>query len=233
MRKESVADKIKGILFMAAMVLPPWNVFWWFVGLIVYAFKGGRKNDPEGELWRIWVVYAPVLIPSIPFIPILDWLDLKRYEKEERRIELVNEWLTIQLAEKGIKVVGKWSTYLRSEVRGDQLSDFQTVYAEAIRAFPKVNPFRFCARAEPPGLLGREWAKRFGFKEYQGEQWTAPCYGCQVQTVEDFLWGDDTPRNLYVEDYCFVLKPEFKEIFQKEPGYICKECRPKYCNFLA
>lgn len=175
------------------------------------------------------VIHKLLFIIAVPVVWINEQIQWQKYKREKKRLLQVKQWIIEHLTQKGIKVIGEWSNYVNAELKSypDQINDFQTVYAEAIKQFPDVPPDQFCAWAKPLGLLDKEWAKRFGFKEYQGMQWTAPCYGCKKQVVKNFLWGDDSPRDLYVENYHFVLKPEFRE---KGPGFICKECWPKYFN---
>lgn len=230
MEKMSRGDKAKNILAWAAMIVPPWNIFWWMVGTGVYYARGGKKNDPDGDDAWVMVRLAPIYMPVILLQMIREKRDLQEYERQENRTKEARQWVLARLKEKGLNAKAGWCNY--AEVEGplshDETAKFQLIFVDAIQKFPDVPMVEICAWAKPLGLLDKHWAIRFCMEEYHAPQWTAPCFGCGRREMHTWRWGDDSPRAPLVENYEFILKPEFKEKFSK-PGWFCKKCKPKYC----
>jgi hypothetical protein len=63
-------ERARTWLIWAAMVTPPWNIFWWAVGGGLYWLSGGAKNDHSGDVALGLVLFAPVTIPGLLLITL-------------------------------------------------------------------------------------------------------------------------------------------------------------------
>lgn len=227
-------DKINKTLIILAMVTPPWNIFWWIVGWLIYKFSGGKKNDASGDGAIGLVLYAPITLPAWPFMAIKEKIDLLKYEKYHKKEEVALDWVASRLRQKGINVVmnGCWT---KAEVPEEKVKDFRDVYAEAIKKFSDLRLFDICGRAcqSPPGLLDKQWAVSMGIDEYQAPYMTAPCYGCGKQDVYGWRWGNDEFHQkimgLCKINYMIVVKPEYRDKLNNIE-YLCKDCYLKFCR---
>lgn len=54
-------------LCLAAMLIPPWNIFWWVVGLVIYGVTRLSDDDASGDGFLHIVLGAPVALPGFLF----------------------------------------------------------------------------------------------------------------------------------------------------------------------
>ena len=184
----------------------------WIVGFTLY-FAG--KVHPEVALQS--TVFAPIM--PIAFIGC--WLKDTKYYLRVRRMRRVSRWIAESLQAKGIRVDGNYGTpppyktvdedgtvhinipdgynalynhcEVCAELKPDQITAYQDVYAAAIKKFSWLTPAQICGSAVPPEPLNREWASRVGITEYFAEELFAPCVECGEQKPwHEFLWGDKT-----------------------------------------
>lgn len=176
--------------------------------------------------WKFLLILAHCLIP---FMIISEQFGLMQYNWHQYRLRKVKKWVANQLVKKGIKITGEWSYYVSAEPTSEQEADFREVYSMALRRFSDIAPAEICAWAKPLGALDKKWATSVGIDEYSAPQLTAPCFGCGKQDTPKFVWGnDERHKELYIEDYRVVLKPEYRDKITR--GYICKNCWSKYCD---
>ena len=176
--------------------------------------------------WRTILVLAHCLIP---FMMISEQFGVMQYNRHVRRLKKAKKWIVNKLEKKGIRVTGEWSNYVIAEPTKEQIADFREIYSATLQHFSDIAPSEICAWAKPLGVLNKEWAISVGIDEYSAPQLTAPCFGCERQHAHGFIWGDDkSHKELYVENYVFVLKPEYRN--KITTSYICKSCWQKYCR---
>ncbi len=60
-------------LCFVAMLTPPWNLFWWVVGLALYYGSRADKEDHSGDGFLYLVLGAPVTLPGFLFSKLRGW----------------------------------------------------------------------------------------------------------------------------------------------------------------
>lgn len=69
--------KTKGILTWVALILPPWNIFWWLVGTLLHLTgvnkRFGAGSDPTDRI-ILFVFFAPATLPLMPYLIVKDKL---------------------------------------------------------------------------------------------------------------------------------------------------------------
>ena len=190
-----------------------------------------EKQNPIAIFFKVlyWRTFWVLVHCLMPFMIIGEQLGLLQYNWRIRRIKKVKKWIVNKLEKKGVRVTGEWSNYVIAEPTKEQIADFREIYSATLQRFSDIAPSEICAHAKPLGVLNKEWATSVGIDEYSAPKLTAPCFGCERQDAPGFVWGDDkTHKELYVENYELVLKPEYRD--KITIGYICKSCWPKYCR---
>jgi len=231
--KDSTKYRLRQWLINAAMVTPPWNIFWWLVGLIVYHAGGGRKNDASGDGALGIVVFAPVTLPALPFMWAKEKLDLRAMLKKERRTRKAAEWITERLRQWGIEVTeadaDSLGMKLRVEVRPEQVPAYQETMAEAIKLFPDVLPEAIHGWAVTPlEHLDSDWARRYGLQEYAEEIFTGPCADCSVN--ESLGWRFGRLEIKFLRDHEANLRHRISlpdGSVRTVDGHICRACLDK------
>lgn len=179
---------------IAAMVTPPWNIFWWVVGFTVYTVTGGKKWDASGDGAIGMVLFAPVTLPSLPFMWLKERRDLAKLNRKEVRHRQAAEWIAGRLRQRGVNVLmaggDMFSLQLKAEVPPEKIAAYQETFAEAFRALPETLPEgMFGWGVEPMTHLDRAWAERHGFTDYGEEIFTDPCVDCGRRESQGWRFG--------------------------------------------
>jgi hypothetical protein len=208
------------------------------------------KLHPEIALQ--FIIFAPLMPFLMLFTMISDKIKQIRYQLRERKMRSVSSWIAISLAEKGIEVIGNYgppipytiedthgthtgylangydSLHDRCEVHAvvspEQITDYQSVYAQALRRFKKLTPAQICGNAKPPEPLDQKWAESIGIKEYFALEHFAPCAICGIQLSWGMVWGDQQ-SHLYLHWSDAVNTYHFKDKLDRTiKGYVCNNC---------
>ncbi len=229
----STKGKLQQALMTAAMTIPPWNIFWWLVGGIVYTVSGGRKWDTSGDGAIGLVLAAPVTLPAMPFMWAKEKLEERRQRKLEARIREAAEWIAVRLRCYGICVpvadADSFGMKLVAEVDHDQVPGYQSTMAEAVRQFPDILPEAFNGYGvKPLDHLDRTWAAKHGIGDHAEEHFTGPCADCGKDESVGWTFG----REL-IEFRRQYLARQHHEIHLKDgttrtvDGHICRDCLDK------
>jgi len=220
-------DRFMQCLFIAAFVIPPWNIFWWTVGAVYYAWSGGRKWDTSGDGALGIVLAAPVTLPALPFMLLRERLEARKLKKLEARHQRAAEWIAAHLRRQGVAVSSanghSFGIDLKAEVPPDKIAAYQHIFAAAIRLFPDVLPAGISWRVSPLAPLDRAWAERQGFAAY-AEEITVVCVDCGGKESFGFAFGPEriAGRHDYIEGrHTIGLKGGGTRIVD---GHICRRC---------
>jgi hypothetical protein len=231
--KVSTKDRLQHVLITAAMVTPPWNIFWWTVGLIAYHASGGRKWDTSGDGAIGMVLGAPVTLPSLPFMWAKEKLEERRRLKQERHIRKAAEWIVERLRQWGIVVTKADATSfgltLVAEVLPEQVLAYQETMAEAIHTFPDVLPEAIRGwGVQPLEHLGSAWAAEYEHKEYAEELFTGPCADCGVRESMGWRFGRQEIEFLRNHEANLRHRISLKDgTVRTVDGHICRTCLDK------
>lgn len=194
--KPETKEKIQRGLVIAAMVTPPWNVFWWTVGGIAYVVTGMAKSDASGDGALGIVLGAPVTLPMLPFMLLKERRELREYEKRQALYAKAADWIAAELARSGIKVdkhgIGFNSvTVEAAPVGAAQENGHAVVYALAVRRFGQegLTIDEVCANAKPLYTLDRTWAEANGFSAWAEEVRTGNCAECGADDSLGWFFG--------------------------------------------
>lgn len=226
--KTETKDKIFYFLAIAAMVTPPWNIFWWIVGAALYYGSGGRKWDTSGDGALGIVLAAPVTLPALPFMWLREKLELKAYEKKQARYLEAAEWIRDRLAERSILVkeagVGFNCVKIFAQPKDEQISVYQTICAQAVRQFRDLTPDEILSGCEPLQYLNRGWAAQNELAEFAEEVFTLPCADCGKVESLGYFFGE---RAVGLKSHHHGRKP----VVQLQDGssrlidgHICRKC---------
>ncbi len=229
----STKDKIQHGLIVAAMTIPPWNVFWWLVGGIVYTVSGGRKWDTSGDGAIGLVLGAPVTLPAMPFMWAKEKLEERRAAKKQARIREAADWIAVRLRCWGIRIIEADADYcgmkLAAEVDHDQVPAYQSTMAEAVRRFPDVLPGAFAGYGvKPLEHLDRAWAAKHGIGDHAEEHFTGPCADCGKNESIGWTFGRELiefrRQHLAAQHHEIRLKDGSTRVVD---GHICRDCLDK------
>ena len=226
--KAETKDNIYHVLVIAAMVTPPWNIFWWLVGVAVYYGSGGRKWDTSGDGALGIVFGAPVTLPALPFLWLREKWELNAYEKKQRRYLEAAEWIRDRLAEKGILVkeagVGFNCAKVVAQPEDGQIPAYRTVCALAVLEFRDLTPDEILSNCQPLQYLDRAWAEKRYFKFFAEEVFTRPCVDCNAVESLGYFFGE---RAFFIRDNHNRRKPIVRRKDGREreiDGHICRKC---------
>lgn len=59
-----MSQKTQRVLFWVAMLTPPWNLFWWAVGMVWGAWMRLRHGRAFGGYCLYLVIFAPYMLPE-------------------------------------------------------------------------------------------------------------------------------------------------------------------------
>ncbi len=233
--KQKTKETLQKVLITAAMVTPPWNIFWWTVGGIAYAVSGGKKRDASGDGALGMVLAAPVTLPMMPFMLIKERRELREHEKRQALYAKVAEWIAIELA-RGNIIVEKFDArangaHVRTAPfdRPQQEREYARIYALAVRHFMLVGLTidEVCVNAKPIQPLNRAWAEKNGFTSWAEEVHSQGCVDCDEKTSYGWHFGQNAKA---VRDFQGDTRHEItfsgggKRIVN---GHICQECLKK------
>jgi len=194
--KKETKEKVQQVLAIAAMVTPPWNIFWWTVGGIVYTVSGAAKSDVSGDGALGMVLAAPITLPMMPFMLLKERRELRKYEKRQALLAKAADWIAAELTKSGIRVeshgVGYECVAVKAEPTGPaQENEHAVVYALAVRRFvPEgLTIEHICGHADPLRTLDRTWAEANGFDAWAEEMRTGNCAECGVDSSMGWFFG--------------------------------------------
>lgn len=233
MGKKTKKKWVGKLAFSLAMIVPPWNIFWWMIGLFHYYLFGVYKKDERGYIWYYGVIYAPIYWPIEFYVIYLRKKEQKRNKLKEKQMHEVLSWIVSKFSCEGISIVDSGLFFDRcaivAEPAPDQIEAYGNIYAEAIRHFPSITPEEICRNASPHEPLDKEWAEKFGFSEYFAKNFFAQCVDCGRKLfTKDFYWVDSEENKRPIrggQKTRLLLEDGSLKEFD---GYICKKCLGKY-----
>jgi len=194
-RRRERQEKLSHLLSIAAMIAPPWNIFWWLYGLgwYVHFKKHSDPNidydsagdwSPQGQL-----MLAPIMFPS----DIVMRYRHKKYNEYYKPILIkAVRWIVAELQKKGIGAIGYTdSPCVVARPKKSQVDAYREVYRRAIKEFPKIKISDICRHSKPLAPLDKAWAETAGSSEYAEVAMSPPCKQCSRQTIKSVFWGDD------------------------------------------
>ncbi len=232
--KQATKETVYKVLVAAAMVTPPWNVFWWTVGGIVYAVSGGKGWDTSGDGALAVVIGAPVTLPMLPFMLLKDRRELREREKRQALYAKAATWIATELARSGIAVQKHGAGFMGVDVTAtpdgpSQENEHAVIYALAVRRFASegLTIDEICERAEPLHTLDRTWAKVNGFTAWAEEVFTKNCVDCGQRLSLGWFFGGaaDGMRRLESRHRSRIALKDGSE--RVVDGHICRECLEK------
>lgn len=213
-----------------AMRLPPWNIFWWLVGLVLYLplslLLGGGSNS-----FMYLVVFAPVTLPMLPYVIYDEWREGRQIKKlRSEHVDMV-QWIKSELRAQGIFVVEGPSDdgfVLTHMMTSTQSVAYSQVYAVAVRKFAGTFSINgICQTSRDAHPLNKEWAVTHGFDEWAEEVFECGCTICEVprsvgwrfgrELLESARFGNDRVNTLKLRD------GSTRVII----GHLCRECYKK------
>lgn len=235
------SQKFTNFLSVLAMILPPWNIFWWLYGAVWYVYFK-RHDDPNTDYGMAgdWspegqAFLAPIMFPA----DIICRYQSRKYHKyyKPQLIKAV-EWIASELQKEGIGAkVYTDSPCIRAKLKKSQVNAYKEVYRRAVKEFPKIKIGDICRHSKPLAPLDKVWAETAGCPEYAEAISSPPCKQCGRQTIQSVFWGDDEDC---AERHEIWANREVVEqlnqsnsnlYYQKHDGecvymgYFCEECR--------
>ncbi len=83
----------------------------------------------------------------------------------------------------------------------DQIKDYQEVYAQAVTKNSRLKPAVICRHADFVKYLDRDWAKKFGFKEYGAFYKNPKCRVCGRKGMDTLVWDNDRYHQDFLAKY--------------------------------
>lgn len=235
MRKKTVrpawlTDDLKQKLRIAAMWVPPWNLFWWIVGFVFYHLSGMKKDDHSGDTELSFVLYAPVTIPALPFVWWRERQEVKELKAYEARCREAAIWICRMLDQRGIdsnKVRASWDgvhVVVEALLRSQE-ADYAEVMAQAIHFFSDLEPEDLCEKADPLRPLNQAWAQKYGISTWAEEVFYSPCGECGRVDSCGFRFGSGVAwlRKHNAETSCYVQYADGERKVYPG-GYVCSNC---------
>lgn len=228
-KRSELLDTVKLVAIKAAMIIPPWNIFWWIVGGVTYyAFL--KKNDTSGDVALGWVLAAPVTIPSLPFVLLRDKLAVREQQRLRIRLQNIADVLCADLRASGITVLSCDVSFLsgislKTDVPAAKLVAYQNAYAKAVRGNPNIDPSLICQFADPLFPLDLIWSHSVGIQEYAA-QVSQPCGLCGETAYARFRWGKDPQAEedaMNANSSHTILMPDGK--YRSIKGTVCRACQ--------
>lgn len=254
MKKKKTGMKVGELLLTAGLFIPPWNIFWWSVGLYHYilTIKNMRPEDREylsrqknGEVLDDFglpdpiflLKYAPIIYPVDIFGHFVNGpLDRRKREKKEKAVCEAQKRILEELTSKGIEAIpldeGSDFVSVSAQLASEQLGDYRDVYARALAEFSHIlTPSDICKFALPIEPLNKEWAQKCGSSEYASQPVCPLCVDCGKIEAGYFWWNDEEGhREIQKMTTESRRKTQIRTVngMITMDGYVCGECIEKY-----
>lgn len=190
---------LKTVVVIAAMLLPPWNIFWWSIGLVMLAIawisakllvpeENGRTEVMAAACYV--ALFAPLVLPKAICVAVAGGPKLLREHRARKHRQTAARLLQERLAAREFRcetIDTPRGAVIVTQLDDARREEFGDVYAEVINSFGRSKtPHVICDRDQPSPCFDRAWAEKHGFDDHVEDLPYEHCPECGVQTMKPF-----------------------------------------------